>query len=216
MYITYLLLAATILISVKAFNDHELRAKLMFNAYDVAHNKQWYRCFTHAFIHADYLHLGFNMFVLYMFAVQVTPEMGNFYHYSLEPALVVKYGAKGYLYFGCLYLGGILFSTLFSLAKYKDNPGYNSLGASGAVMAVVFAYIMMNPTARLGLMFLPGLDIPAYIFGPIMLAIEYYMGKRGGTGIAHEAHFAGAVFGIIFMVIIDYNYLINFFNQIVG
>lgn len=214
MYITYLLLAATILVSVKAFNENDLKRRLMFNPHDVVHYKKWYRCITHAFVHADTMHLVFNMMVLYMFAVQWTPKnaLGG---YSLEPALIAKYGAKGYLYFACLYLGGILFSTLLALRTHKDNPGYNSLGASGAVMAVVFGYIMMYPTAELGLLFIP-IGIPAYIFGPILLAVEYYLGKRGGSRIAHDAHFAGAIFGVIFMVIIDYNYLLDFVNQITG
>ena len=185
----------------------------MLNPHDVVHYGKWYRCITHAFVHADIVHLGFNMFILYMFAVQVTPASGAF-EYSLEPAFVARYGAKGYLYFGCLYLGGILFSTLLSIRNNKDNPGYNSLGASGAVMAVVFAFIMMYPSRGMGLIFLPGIWIPAWLFGPIILVLEYYLGKRGGTGIAHDAHFAGAIFGVIFMVIVDYNYLLNFFNEI--
>jgi membrane associated rhomboid family serine protease len=89
---------------------------------------------------------------------------------------------------------------------------YNSLGASGAVMAVVFGYILLNPTAELGLIFLP-IYVPAYIFGPIILIAEVLLSRRGGTGIAHDAHIAGAVFGIIFMTIVDYNYLLDFFKQ---
>lgn len=213
MYVTYLLLAATIFISVRAMNDDTLKRRLMLNPYDVIHHKKWYRCFSHAFVHGDFLHLGFNMYVLYMFGVEMNSNL--YAHKSLEPDLVDTFGAKGYLYFTCLYVGGILFSSVISLRKHKDNPYYNSLGASGAVMAVVFGYIILNPDARLGLLFLP-FYIPAYIFGPILLGIEYFMGKRGGTGIAHDAHFAGAVFGILFIIALDYNYLLNFFNQIVS
>lgn len=218
MYLTYLLLAATVLVSVLAFQDESLKRRLMFNPHDVVHYNKWYRSFTHAFIHADYFHLGFNMYVLYAFGVQYTqelypPQMYVNVPYSLEPTLVHDFGARGYLYFGLLYLGGILFSTLIAIRRHRDNPGYNSLGASGAVMAVVFAYIILNPNAQLGLIFLP-IHVPAYIFGPILLGIEYYMSKRGRTGIAHDAHFAGAVFGIIFITLIDYHYLLDFFKQL--
>jgi len=213
MYITYLLLVATVLISVKAFSDNDFKWKMMFNPYNVVHHKQWYRSFTHAFIHADWMHLGFNMYVLYMFGVEMD---SNIYMYkSLEPALVDLYGAKGYLYFACLYVGGILFATVISLQRHKDNMHYNSLGASGAVMAVVFGYIVLNPTAEMGLLFIP-VYVPAYIFGPILLLIEYLLGKRGGTGIAHEAHFAGAIFGLVFMCLIDIDLMFEFFQKIIG
>lgn len=211
MYITYLLLVVTIAISVKAFSDNEFKWKLMYNPYNVIHNKEWYRSFTHAFIHADWLHLGFNMYVLYMFGVEMADN--RYMHLSLEPALIESYGNKGYLYFGCLYLGGILFSTLLSLRNHKDNMHYNSLGASGAVMAVVFGYIIMNPEAQLGLLFIP-VRVPAYIFGPLLLVVEYYLGKRGGTGIAHDAHFLGAIFGVLFMIIVDYHLLFDFISKI--
>ena len=203
MYITYLLLVATIAISVKAFSDNSFKWKWMFNPYNVVHRKEWYRSFTHAFIHADWTHLIFNMFVLWSFGV------------PLEKALQAMYGPKGYLYFGCLYLGGILFSTMLSLQQHKDNMHYNSLGASGAVMAVLFAFVLIFPTADLMLIFLP-IPIPAYIMGPLILTAEYFLSKRGGTGIAHDAHFMGAIFGIVFMLIVDYQLIIEFFSKIRG
>ena len=201
MYITYLLLAVTIAISAKAFNDNALKSKMMFNPYKVVHDKEVYRSFTHAFIHADWMHLIFNMFVLYSFGT------------VLEEYLAITYGPKGYLYFSCLYLGGILFSTLLSLRQNKDNIHYNSLGASGAVMAVLFAYVLIFPDAKLMLLFFP-VPISAYILGPLILFFEFYMSKKGGTGIAHDAHFAGAIFGIIFMIIVDYELALSFFTKI--
>lgn len=213
MYITYLLLAVTILISVKAFSDNDFKWKLMFSPYNVVHQKEWYRSFTHAFIHSGWMHLIFNMYVLYMFGAEMN-DRTVYRNMSLEPDLIERYGAKGYLYFGCLYVGGILFATIWSLQKHKDNIHYNSLGASGAVSAVVFAYILLNPTAELGLIILPGIYIPAYIFGPALLVLEYFLSKRGGTGIAHDAHISGAIFGIIFMSIVDYNLVLDFFSKI--
>ncbi|MCC7453099.1 MAG: rhomboid family intramembrane serine protease [Crocinitomix sp.] len=200
MYVTYLLLALTILISARAINDNSLKSKLMLNPYDVIHNKNWYRCITHGFIHADYTHLIFNMIVLFMFGE------------ALEKRLVGAYELKGHFYFAVLYLTGILFSCLYSLQKYKDSPGYNSLGASGATMAVLFAYIILFPTTKLA-MFLVPIPIYAYYYGPIILLIEYLLSKRGGTGIAHDAHIAGAIFGVIFITVLDYHYLIDFFKN---
>ena len=183
------------------------KRRLMLSPYDVVNYKSWYRCFSHAFIHADWMHLGFNMYVLYMFGA-ASPV-------SLEPALINDFGAKGYLFYGCLYVGAILFTSTISIIRHKDNMHYFSLGASGAVMAVVFGYIVLHPTAELGLIFLP-IYIPAYIFGPLILVVEYFLSKRGGTGIAHDAHIAGAIFGVIFMTIVDYHYLLNFFKHFVS
>lgn len=191
----------TIVISAKAFNDNDFKWKWMFNPYQVVHNKEWYRSFSHAFIHADWTHLLFNMFVLFSFGT------------ILEDLLRINYGPKGYLYFVCLYIGGIFFSTILSMKRHKDDMHYNSLGASGAVMAVLFAFVMMMPSADLMLIFLP-IPIPAYIMGPLILVAEYYMGKRGGTGIAHDAHFSGAIFGIVFMAAIDFNLVLDFFSKI--
>jgi len=213
MYITYFILGITILVSLKAFEDDNFKRKLLLNPYDVMHYKKWYRVFTHAFIHADFMHLGFNMYVLYMFGVEVTPEPGYVMSFlSLEPALVKDFGVKGYWYYFLLYVGGIFFSSIVALYKYKDNPGYNSLGASGAVSAVIFGCILLNPHAQMGFFLLP--SMPAYIFGPLLLVIEYFMAKRGRTNIAHDAHIAGALFGIIFIIAINPNYIINFFNSI--
>ncbi|WP_066755888.1 rhomboid family intramembrane serine protease [Crocinitomix algicola] len=200
MYITYLLLAVTILISVKAIEDNVLKGRLLLNPYDVTHFKKWYRTFTHAFIHADWMHLGFNMYVLYSFGE------------VLEKSLVYRYELWGHALFAFLYLSAILMASLYSINKHKDNPSYNALGASGAVMAVLFAFILMNPTIELGLLFLP-IYVPAYIFGPLILVAEYFLAKRGGTGIAHDAHISGAIYGVIFMSCVDLDYLANFLNH---
>ena len=96
------------------------------------------------------------------------------------------------------------FASLPSFFKHQDNSSYRSLGASGAVSAVIFAAILWEPTMLLGIMFFP-FPIPAYIFGPIYLAIEYFSMKRGGSGIAHDAHIGGAVFGVLFVLLLDIN-----------
>ena len=216
MYITYFILGITILISLKGFNEPDFKRKLLMNPYDVVHYKKWYRTFTHAFIHADFMHLGFNMYVLYMFGIGSFNGGGNTpYLKSLEPSFIDDFGLIGYWYFFLLYAGGILFSSLYSIFKHKDNPHYSSLGASGAVSAVIFGCILLNPQARLGLIFLPeALYLPAYLFGPLILITEYYMAKRGGTRIAHDAHILGALFGIVFTIAINPDYIVKFINSI--
>ena len=202
MYLTYLIITITVLISLKAFEDENLMRKMILNPYAVIQQKKWYKLITHGF-------------VLYMFGVEITPSSQVFYHgfKSLEPALVYDFGWLGYVWYAILYFGGIVAATIPSLIKHKNNPNYNSLGASGAVSAVVFASIILNPTAQMGLLFLP-FYLPAYIFGPLMLLAEYFLSKRGRTNIAHDAHIAGAVFGLVFICIINPNYLSQFLQHI--
>ena len=103
-------------------------------------------------------------------------------------------------------------SSLYTYEKNKDNVYYNSLGASGAVSAVVFAYIVLDPTARLMFLFLP-VPIPAYLFGLIFLGVEYYLGRRGQTNIGHDAHFWGAIFGAVFTIILKPALVTNFIDH---
>ena len=95
-------------------------------------------------------------------------------------------------------MGG-LFATTYAYYKHQDQPAYRSLGASGAVTAVLFAFITAHPMQSLMLMFIP-IPIPAYLFGPLYLVIEYYAFRRGNTGVAHDAHITGAFIGIIFVL----------------
>ncbi|MFD1551843.1 rhomboid family intramembrane serine protease [Putridiphycobacter roseus] len=214
MYITYLIIGITIIVSLMAFERPELKGKLLFNPYDIVHHKKWYRLFTHGFIHADFMHLFFNMYVLFMFGVQGTNDANNYGFLSVEPKLIADFGMKGYFYYLLLFVGGLAFSSLYSLFKHQDNPNYNALGASGAVSAIVFAFIIMNPAAELGIIFIPGIYLPAYIFGPLLLLAEYYLGKKGKTNIAHDAHISGAIFGLIFIALVNYQYYVEFFKHI--
>jgi membrane associated rhomboid family serine protease len=102
-------------------------------------------------------------------------------------------------------------ATFLPMLKHQDQPSYRSLGASGAVSAVLFAVICWNPTLSLSLMFIP-IPIPAYIFGPLYLLFEYYSLKKGNTGIAHDAHIGGAIFGILFVLMLDPSKGIQFVN----
>lgn len=185
---TLYIVIATSIVSFLAFQNREMLAKLMFNPYLVKRSNQWYRSVTHAFIHSGWMHLLVNMWVLWNFGDIV------------EHAFGTERGTLGVPIYLGLYFGGILFATLPSFKRHQDNFNYNSLGASGAVAAVLFASIYFRPTMDLYLMFIP-LPIPAVIFGVLYLAFEWYMDKKSNDHIAHDAHFWGAAFGFTYAVI---------------
>ncbi len=199
MSITLIIILITAGISLYASENLELKHKLLFNPYRVVHNNEWYKIITHAFIHADLMHLGINMYVLYSF--------GSY----LEKLFTMMFGGMGLVYFIVLYIGGIIFATLPALRKNKDNPHYNSLGASGAVSAVLFSFIVLNPMAQLGLFAV--IPLNATLFGVMYIGYEMYMNKNGRTNIAHDAHLLGAVFGIIFTILLSPSDIINNFIE---
>jgi|TARA_B110000902_G_scaffold97047_1_gene114752 membrane associated rhomboid family serine protease len=143
------------------------------------------------------------MYVLYIFG----PFLESYFLSSSE---------IGWIYYISFYLLGIVFATLPSIFKHKDNPNYSSLGASGAVSAVVFAYIIIFPLKELGLLLIPGLFLPGFIFGILYLLAENYLSKKQYSNIAHDAHISGSIFGIFFIIAYDYNNLLSFFNNIVN
>jgi membrane associated rhomboid family serine protease len=198
---TTTILLITALVSFLGFQNRETLAKLMFNAYLVKHSNQWYRAITHAFIHAGWMHLIVNMWVLWHF--------GEAVEYSFE----IARGSIGKGVFIGLYLGGILFATLPAYRKHQDNFGYNSLGASGAVAAVLFSAIYFNPTMGIYVMFIP-IPIPAILFGVVYLIYEWYMDKRSNDNVAHDAHFWGAAFGFVYSVLMVPGQLEYFIDDI--
>jgi membrane associated rhomboid family serine protease len=189
--ILLIIIAITVLVSFSAFNDDRLFDKLHFSAYRIKHNREYHRFLSNVLIHADTTHLLFNMISLY-FLGSILEEMWMF-----------EYGVQlGEFHFLLLYLFGGLFSNLYAYYKHQDNPSYRSVGASGAVSAVIFAAILWAPDMELMLLLIP-IPIPAYIFGPLYLAFEYYGYKRGRGNIAHDAHIGGAVIGLVYVLIIN-------------
>lgn len=186
--ITWIIIGITALVSYTAFQNPALMEKLQFNAALVVHRKQYYRLVSHAFIHVGWAHLLVNMLVLYFFG----PHVENYFSYF--------FGNKATLYFLILYLGGIIVSNGWSLIKHKDNYYYNAVGASGAVSAVLFTFIFLNPWEMLYLFAI--IPIPGIVFAIGYLIYSYQMGKRKSDNIAHDAHFLGAVFGFLFPIIL--------------
>jgi membrane associated rhomboid family serine protease len=191
----------TSLISIMAFSNPLLLNRLQFNAYAIKHQKQGWRFFTYALVHGGWAHLGINMFVLWSFGKIVL------YLYQFH------FGNIGYIYFMLLYVGGIMFSVLFDFGRHKNDIGYNAVGASGAVSAIVFASILLYPAGGVYLFFIP-IEIPSPVFGILYLIYSVYMGRRGGDNIGHDAHFWGAIFGIVFTLALKPQLALDFVNEI--
>jgi len=197
------IIAITVVVSLLAFRNSELAGKMVFSAYAIKHRRESWRFFSYALVHAGWIHLFINMFVLYSFGDAVISGLYYFF------------GNIAYLYFILLYLGGVGFSVLFDYGKHKDDPNYSAVGASGAVSAVVFSSILLYPTSSLFLFPIP-FPIPAVVFGVLYLIYSAYMARRGGDNIGHNAHFWGAIYGLVFTIILKPVLFTRFFEEITG
>ncbi len=196
-----IIVVGTVVVSLLAFNNPDIFNRLKFNAYLIKYRKEGWRFFSYALIHAGFLHLFINMYVLYSFGGIV------------EKSFQQLFGLRGVLYYVLLYVGGVIFSTLFDFRKHKEDPHYNAVGASGAVSAVVFSSILFYPGGGIYIFPIP-FAIPAWAFAILYLVYSAYMGRRGGDNIGHNAHFWGAVFGVVFTVILVPGVVGNFFSQL--
>ena len=188
--------------SLKAFNDASFMERWMFIPYLVKRDKQQYRMLSHMAIHADLTHLIFNCVSLYFLGDVFLNAVSGIY-VGVDGGLIESYGVvMGQAHFAIIFIAGGLFATIIPYARNQDNSYYRSLGASGGVSAVIFAAILWNPEMQLGLFFIP-VQIPAYIFGPLYLLFEFIMDKRGNSGIAHDAHIGGALFGVLYVLLIN-------------
>ena len=190
--ITLIIIIVTSIISVTAFSNQKILNDLIFYPPAVTGNRQYYRFITCGFIHADFFHLLFNMYALYLFGG------------SVEGWFVLIFGTTGKLLYLLMYISALVVCLLPTYSKHKNDPSYRSLGASGAVSAVVFANILVEPLQGIGLVFIPGIYIPGFLFGLIYLGISQYLDKRGGGNINHSAHIWGALYGIAFLVVAAY------------
>jgi membrane associated rhomboid family serine protease len=188
MNITLIITIITVAISILAFYNEPLMDKLIFNPYTVQRKNEWYRFISSGFIHADFMHLAFNMFSFYMFSDYV------------EQFFSMIFGAQGLALYIILYISSLAVCLIPTFLKHKHQNNYNSLGASGAVSAIVFVGIFLQPTIQIGFFIIPPI-IPGFIFGPIYLAITAYLSKKGQSGINHSAHLWGSIYGIVFLII---------------
>ncbi len=201
--VTLAIILITCLTSYRAFTDLELKGRLVFSPYRAKNQGEWYRIISHSLIHSNMIHLVFNMIVVFSFGIQ------------LEDFLTNAFGdVDGRLRYLILYVGAAVFATLPGFKKYSENPVYTSLGAFGAAVAVLMAEVLIYPLGDVYLMF--AIRVPAWTFLILFFVFESMMNKKGKTGIAHDAHIAGALFGLAYITFIDYQILINFFMQVGG
>jgi membrane associated rhomboid family serine protease len=187
MSITIIITVITVIISILAMYNEPLMDRMIFNPYTVVRKNEWYRFISAGFIHADFMHLAFNMFSFYMFSDYV------------EQFFSMIFGAQGLPIYIILYLSALVVCLVPTFLKHKHQYNYNSLGASGAVSAIVFVGIFLQPTIQIGFFIIPPI-IPGFIFGPIYLAITAYLSKNGQSGINHSAHLWGSIYGIVFLI----------------
>jgi len=180
--VTIIIIAANVIISYKGFGDFTFFEKYKFNVGAVRRGEQ-IRLFSSGFLHADNAHLFFNMFSLYFFADVVINLLGVF----------------GFV---LVYIGSLLLGSLLSLYFHKEEYHYSAVGASGAVMGVIYSAILLQPGMSLYMFFIP-IPIPAYIFGIGYLLYSIYGMKNSIGNIGHDAHFGGAIGGYFITLIMS-------------
>lgn len=201
MTITYLIIGFTVLFSIWAFNNPDVFYKCKHWPYTEARSGEYYRWLTSGFLHGDYMHLLFNMITLYFFGGAVERWFAM---------LFPGFGSTLYLLF---YLIAIVAASLATFYRYRNVQSFASIGASGAVSAILFAAILLRPTLSLYLMFIP-IPIPGFIYGAFYLWYSSYEARRGRDGIDHVAHFYGAVFGFLFPLVLKPMLLGNFLAEL--
>lgn len=180
-----IIIAVTCLVSILAFNNRRLVQQLILWPPAVSRDHEYYRLVTYGFLHADPQHLLFNMLTLYFF--------GNF----MEGLYTRYLGAFGFALF---YLGGLIASIVPTWLRNRDNSRYHSLGASGAVSAVLFAFILLQPWATIYVFVVP---VPAILYAVLYVAYTFYMERRGTDNINHSAHLWGALYGVVFTIAME-------------
>ena len=187
MTVTLLLIAITVAVSFFVFNRPDLQARLMMNPYQISHHQQYYRFITSGFIHINHIHLIMNMLSFYFLGTAVE----QVFHYIFR--------SSGPIYYVSLYIMAIAVSDLPTYFKQRQNPHYNSLGASGGVAAVVFAFIIFQPMQYICVFF--AICMPGFILGALYIGYSYYQGKKSSDNINHDAHLFGALFGLLFCIV---------------
>lgn len=183
--ITIGLIAANVIFSLIGFSNSTLVDKTIMWPYRVARENQYFRFITSGFLHADYMHLLFNMFTLFFFGKAIE------YYFS-------EYGLGGNVAYLALYFLGLIVSDIPSYFKHKDDYQYRSLGASGAVSAIIFATIVFSPWSSIYLY--GALRISAALYAVLFIVYCVYMGKQRGSHINHDAHLWGSLFGLAFTI----------------
>ncbi len=206
MSITIIIAVLTVVVSIAGFYNQKVVDDLIFTPPAITNRNQWYRFFSCALVHADIPHLAFNMIAFYSFGE------------SVENAFIELFGGRGTILYILLYTVSQFLCLFPTYLKNKENYYYRSLGASGAVSAVIFSGIMLFPLTKIYLFFIP-IGIPGFIFGFLYLGVTYYLDRKGGSNINHSAHLFGGLAGIILLLVFsfsfsNYDVIGNFLGQI--
>lgn len=200
MQITYILMAVIGLVTYFAWQRPEWHRRLMLNPYTVVREKKYYQLITSGFVHNNSIHLFLNLFTLYFFGL------------AIEQIFYTYFGQLGLALYILLFITAVVVANIPTTVKHKDNPGYNSLGASGGVSALVMAFILFDPVRDLCLYAI--ICLPGYILGGLFIAYSIIMSKRNADNINHDAHLFGALYGVIFTLLLRPSTFINFIEAI--
>ncbi len=201
--ITIIIVVITAIVSILCFGREDLFRKLDFTPYNIVLRKEWYRFLSHGFVHADWIHLIVNMLVFFSFGTHV-----EIIFKDLENKDMLFSSELTYI---LLYFGGMVVATLSTFFKHRGDPNYASVGASGAVSAVLFTSIFFSPLDKI--LFYGIIPMPGFVFGILYLIYSTYMGRSGRDNVNHDAHLWGAVFGFLFPILIDPKLIPLFINQ---
>ncbi|MEZ5461695.1 rhomboid family intramembrane serine protease [Dokdonella sp.] len=193
---TIVIILITCLISWLAFKDNRWFTELILWPPAIKRGRQYYRLVSYGFIHADLSHLLFNMITLYFFGSLIEQFVSNYI------------GVAGYV---ALYVSAIVVSILPTYIRNVDNPEYRSLGASGAVSAVLFAFVLLQPWSLIFVFFVP---CPAIVYAVLYIAYSIYMDRKGSDNINHSAHLWGAAYGVLFMLCMEPRLIGVFLEQL--
>ena len=200
--ITLIILAITVAVSILCFSRQEAFDKLKFSAYRVWHRRQWYQMLSYGLVHGGWGHLLFNMITLYCFGRIV------------EQYFTAAFGGtSGPVFYIVLYVTALAVSSIGDLIKFRDDPSYSAVGASGAVSAILFAAILFEPKMGIYIYLIP-VPVPAYIFAPIYLVYCIVMARKNMDNIGHSAHFWGAVYGLVYPLLLRPDIFTHFLNQL--
>jgi membrane associated rhomboid family serine protease len=202
--ITLIIVIVTVIVSVAAMQRRELLYRFDLSPARLVHKREYYRIFTHAFLHANYFHLGINMLVLYSFGTYIEQSFSE-----LQSEGVIFSAPFFYL---VLYMGSIALASLSTIIRYRNDEHYSAVGASGAVSAVVFTYIFFEPLKKI--YFYMVLPIPGILFGILYLVYSSFMSRREGDNINHSAHFWGAVVGFLFPILLQPSLFLTFLDKL--